>query len=182
MINSFDDFKNLLAELFGQPLNQEAEVAAQDFWQNISAIEDGILQGSLVINVDVFDLARSFPEYKGYHVWKGLSILLFLVALPAFFFSWKIALGLIFVSAVINAIGNKQRRDTGEKIASGIQSAVANGDISKGLGKLCAHYIAGHVQIASDFGRARCPQLPSDVFTGERNFIKYKNGSAQHQN
>jgi len=167
-----DDFKSLLSELFGQPLNQKAEVAAQDFWQNILAMADGISRGSISINVDVLALARAFPEYKGYQVWQGLAILMFLVALPVFIFSWKIALGLIVGSIVVYFIGNIKRRIMGQKFVSGIQSAVAAGDMVKGLGSLCAHYIAGNVQLASGLGRAHWPQLPSNVLTGEQNFIQ----------
>lgn len=111
---SFDDFKSLLVNLFGQPLNQKAEVAAQDFWQNISAIADGISQGSIVINVDVLALARAFPEYNGYQVWKGLGIFVFLVALPVFIFSWKIAIGLI-VGSILDF-----KHGTGEKYSQNI--------------------------------------------------------------
>ena len=169
---SFDDFKILLVNLFGQPLNQKTEVAAQDFWQNISAMADGISQGSIVINVDVLALARAFPEYKGYQVWKGLAIFVFLVALPVFIFSWKIAIGLIVGSIVVPAISNIHRRNTGHKFVSGIQLAVAAGDMSKGLGNLCAHYIAGNVQLASGLGRAHWPQLPSDILMGKQNDIQ----------
>ena len=169
---SFYDFKILLSDLFGQPLNQKAEVAAHDFWQNISVISDGISQGSIAINVDVLRLAHAFSEYKGYQVWKGLAIIVFLVALLVFIFSWKIALGLIFGSVVVHTIGNIQRRKTGEKFVSDIQLAVAVGDMSKGLGNLCAHYIAGNVELGSGLGRAHWPQLPSDVLTGKQNFIK----------
>ncbi|MBW2664223.1 MAG: hypothetical protein JRD93_20165 [Deltaproteobacteria bacterium] len=168
----FYDFKRLLSDLFGQPLNQKAEVAAHDFWQNISAMADGISQGSIAINVDVLALARAFSEYKGDQVWKGLAIFVFWVARLVFIFSWKIALGLIFGSIVVHAIGNIQRRNTGQKFVSGIQSAVAVGDMSKGLGNLCAHYIAGNVQLASGLGLAHWPQLPSDVLTGKQNFIQ----------
>ena len=42
---SFDDFKSVLTDLFGQSLNQKAEVAAQNFWENVSAISDGVSQG-----------------------------------------------------------------------------------------------------------------------------------------
>ncbi len=167
-----DDFKGLLSDLFGQPLNRKAEVAAQDFWENISAMADGVSKGTIVINVDVLALARAFPEYKGYQVWKGLATLVFLVALPVFIFSWKIAFGLIAASVVVHALGNVQRRATGQRFVSGIQSAIASGDMSKGLGCLCAHYIAGNVHFASDLGRAHWPQFPSDVLTGQQNFIQ----------
>jgi len=169
---SHDDFKALLSDIFGQPLNRKAEVAAQDFWENISAMAEGVSQGSIAINVDVLALFRAFPEYKGYQVWKGLAILFFLVALAVFIFSWKIALGLIAAGVVIHAIGNVQRRATGQRFVAGIQSAVAAGDMSKGLGILCAHYIAGNVQLGSGLSRAHWPQFPSDVLTGQENLIQ----------
>ena len=171
-IKSFDNFKNLLAELFGQPLNKESEVAAQDFWKNISPIAEGITQGTIIISVDVLSLSLAFPEYKTYQVWKGLAIYVFLAALPVFFFSWKIALGILAASVITHSIGNVKRRATGRKFAADIHASISGSDIAKGLVNLCAHYIAGNVQLASGTGRAHWPQFPSDVFTGNRNFIK----------
>jgi hypothetical protein len=169
---SIDDFKNLLTDLFGQPLNQKAEVAALDFLQNISSIAEGISQGSITINVDVLALSRAFPEYKTYQVWKGISILVFIIALPIFIFSWKIALSIIAASIVLHVIGNLKRRVTGQRFVSDIKAAIAAGDMSKGLGNLCAQYIAGNIQLASGIGRAHWPQIPSDVLIGKQNFIK----------
>jgi len=169
---SLDDFKSVLAELFGQPLNEKAEAATQDFWRNVYAISEGVSQGSIVINVDVLALARAFPEYKIYQIWKGLTILVFVVALPIFIFSWEIAIGVLVVSVVCHVIGNIQRRLTGQKFISNIQAAIATGDISKGIANLCAQYIAGNVQLASSHGSAHWPQIPSDVLTGQQNFIQ----------
>ncbi|MCF7981915.1 MAG: hypothetical protein K9K86_08015 [Pseudomonadales bacterium] len=169
---SLDDFKSILTDLFGQPLNDKAEVAAQDFWQNVSAISEGVSQGSIAINVDVLSLARAFPEYKTYQVWKGLAILVFVLALPIFIFSWQIALGILVASAVCHAVGNMQRRVTGQRFVSDIQAAITAGDVSKGIANLCAQYIAGNVQLASSLGQAHWPQRPSDVLTGKRSLIQ----------
>lgn len=151
---SFDDFKNVLADLFGQPLNKKVEVAAQDFWQNVSAISDGVSQGSIAINVDVFALARTFPEYRTYQVWKGLSIIVFLVALPVFIFSWKIAIGIVVASVVCRTTGNMRRRVSGQRFVSDLRAAITAGDVLTGIGNLCAQYIAGNVQLASSHGQA----------------------------
>ena len=70
--SSLAAFMSLLSGLFGQPLNKEAKVAALDFWQNISTITDGVAQGSISIYPDFLFLARDFPEYKKYQIWKGL--------------------------------------------------------------------------------------------------------------
>ncbi len=169
---SFADFKNVLADLFGQPLNQKAEVAAQNFWQNVSAISDGVSRGSIAINVDVLALARAFPEYKTYQVWKGLSIIVFLIALPVFIFSWKIALGIVAASVVCHTTGNMRRRVSGQRFVSDLRAAITAGDVSTGIGNLCAQYIAGNIQLFSSLGQARWPQLPSDVLTGQQNFIR----------
>lgn len=172
MVKSFDDFKNLLVDLFGQPLNQEAEVAARDFWKNVSLIAEGVSQGNIAINVDVLSLSRAFPEYKTYQVWKGLGIFIFLAALPVFFFSWKTSVGILAASMIIYSMGNAKRRAIGQRFVSDIQASITAGDMAKGLGKLCAHYIAGHLQLASVTGRAHWPQMPSDVLTGQRTFIQ----------
>jgi hypothetical protein len=168
---SFDDFKNVLADLFGQPLNQKAEVAAQDFWKNVSDISEGVSQGNIGINVDILALARAFPEYKRYQVWKGLSIIVFLVALVVLIFSWKFAIVIVVAGVVFHIIGNVQRRASGQKFISGLREAVTAGDVSKGIGNLCAQYIAGNIQLSSNLGRAHWPQLPSDVLNGQQNFI-----------
>ena len=140
MINanmSLADFKDVLGDLFGQPLNQKAEVAAQNFWQNVSAISDGVSRGSISISVDVLSLARAFPEYKTYQVWKVLSIIFFLVSLPVFIFFWKIALGIVAASVVCHAIGNMQRRVSGQRFVSDLRAAITAGDVAKGIGNLC---------------------------------------------
>jgi len=160
---SFDDFKGILADIFGQPLNENAEVAARDFWENVTTISEEIAHGSIAINVDVLALARAFPEYKTYQVWKGLAVLAFIIALPVFIFSWKIAVGILAVSVVSQAIGNMQRRATGRRFVSDIQRAIVTGDVPKGIGNLCAHYIAGNIQLASSLGQAHWPQPPSDI-------------------
>ncbi len=134
MIKSFDDFKNLLAELFGQSLNQEAEVAAQDFWKNVSPIAEGVSQGTIAINVDVLSLSLAFPEYKTYQVWKGLAVFIFLVALPGFFFSWKIALGILAASVITHSIGNLKRRATGHKFVADIQAPLQPETWQRALG------------------------------------------------
>ena len=169
---TLDDFRVVLSDLFGQPLNQKAEVAAQDFWQHVSAIADGVSQGNIAIHVDVLALARAFPEYRTYQVWKGLAILVFLIALPLFLFSWPTALGVLAASIICHAIGNMQRRVSAQRFVSRLRAAIAAGDVSKGIGNLCAQYIAGNVQLASSLGRVHWPQLPSDVLTGHQNLIQ----------
>ncbi|MBW2595808.1 MAG: hypothetical protein JRC93_07500 [Deltaproteobacteria bacterium] len=167
---SLDDFKSLLADLFGQPLKQEAEVATRDFWQNISAITDGVSQGSISIYPDFLFLSRDFPEYKKHYVWKGLAILIFLISLPVFIFSWGIAIFILALSVICHITGNLQRKVSGQKFVSGIKTSIIARDLSKGVGKLCAHYIAGHVLLVSNIGRAHWPRLPSDVLTGKQDF------------
>ena len=168
---SLDNFKSILADLLGQPLNEKADVAAQDFWQNACAISEGVSQGRITIHVDVLALARAFPEYKTYQVWKGLAILVFLIALPVFIFSWITALGILAAGVACYAIGNMQRRVSGQKYVLELKTAVVAGDVSKGIGNLCAQYIAGHVQLASSLGQAHWPQYPSNILTGEQNLI-----------
>ena len=83
---SLDDFKNLLAELFGQPLNQEAEVAARDFWQNVSPIAEGVSQGTIAINVDVLRLSLAFLNIKRIKFGKALPFLSFWLRCRSSFF------------------------------------------------------------------------------------------------
>ena len=73
---------------------------------------------------------------------------------------------------IIHTTGTVKRRATGNKFVADIQASIAAEDMAKGLGNLCAHYIAGNVQLASGVGRAHWPQLPSDVLTGKQNFIQ----------
>jgi len=51
------DFKKELTGLFGQPLNEKAEVAAPDLLKNISAMTEGVSQDEIIINLDVLALA-----------------------------------------------------------------------------------------------------------------------------
>ena len=165
MIKSFDDFKNLLAELLGQPLNQEAEVAAQDFWKNVSPIAEGVSQGTIAINVDVLRLSLAFPEYKTYQVWKGLAIFIF-----HFFMENRSR----HRCCKRNHSFHRQckAKSHGAQVCCRYPGIHCSRGNSEGFWNLCAHYIAGNVQLASVQGRAHWPQLPSDILTGKENFIK----------
>ena len=169
---TLEEFKAVLAELFGQPLNAKAEVAAEDFWGNLSIIEEGVTQGSIAIRVDSSRIARAFPEYRTYQVWKGLAIVLFLIALPVLLFSWQIALCTVLASVLCHTFGNAQRLQSGKMFVSAVVTAIAAGDVKNGTGNLCAQYIAGNVQLESRLGGVHWPRYPSDVLTGQERTVE----------
>jgi len=127
---SLDEFRKLLSDLFGQELTEQADVAAEDFWKNMAAIARGVGDGSIGINVSVLSLVKSFPQYGGYHVWKGLAIVLFLIGLIVLFFEWKIALGVVLLAVISQTIGKVKRRRSGQRFLEEIKSGIAGGDLS----------------------------------------------------
>jgi len=163
---TFDQFKDILSEIFGQPLNPESEGVARDFWANMEPIAQGVVSGTIRVRVDLLALARVMPQYKSYQTWKGLGCMAFLVGAAAFLFSWKLGMAMLVGSAVASAMADRQRRISGREFVSGIQGEIKAGRTARGAGRLCAHYIAGHVQLATGNKGVHWPENPSDVLAG----------------
>lgn len=164
-------FQETISEVFGQPLTNQAEEASQDFWNHWNEILHSIDDDSMHINVDMLFLSKNFPEYGRYNVWKGLSIIVLLVGLILFIFSWKIAVATLIVGIGLRFYGNAVKSRGGQRFIEELKSKIIQHE-TKGMAKLCAHYIAGNIQLTSNRGQAHWPAYPSCVFGGEMKFIK----------
>lgn len=168
---SLKTFQEQIEAVVGQPLTPAADLAAEDFWRNWSAIFEGIANDSIILNPDMIFLSRNFPEYGRYHIWKGLALIAFLVGIVLLFFYWPAGVILLLVGVGCNFYSKFKKVADGKKFIEELRKEVIQNLLSKGVAKLCAHYIAGTIQLASANGQAHWPQYPSDVITGDKNFI-----------
>lgn len=171
--HSLIEFFERLQELLGQPLNDRASFAAEDFFRHMDAIRAGINSDEIRIGVDMLYLSLNFPEYKGYQAWKGVGWILLPVALIVFFFSWKISAFIIGVSLFFFALGRYKRYSDGRSFQLELVEGAKEGGLD-GMAKICAHYIAGTVGLLTPTFQAFCPVYPSTIFTGEARYIKEK--------
>jgi len=168
---SVHKFQEIISEIFGQPLTNQAEEASQDFWNHWNEILNSINDDSMHINVDMLFLSRNFPEYGRYNIFKGLSIILLLVGLVLLFFSWMIAVATLIASFVLRSYGNSVKSKSGQRFIEELKSEIIKNE-AKGMANLCAHYIAGTIQLLTNRGQAHWPAYPSCVFGGDVKFIK----------
>lgn len=168
------EFIERLQELFGQPLNDRAALAAEDFFHHMDAIRAGITSGQIHIGVDMLFLSLKFPEYTRYQAWKGIGWILLPVALIVFFFSWKISVLIIAASFFFFVLGSYKRHSDGQRFQKELVAGVSNKSDQDGMAKICAHYIAGTIGFLTPSFQAHWPLYPSTIFTGERLFIEDK--------
>lgn len=173
---SYQDFKSTLEEIFGQNLTDRADLATKDFWNNWDDLYGQLKQGLIVINVDALMLGQKLPEYKKYHPIKGAAKLIFLAGIVTLFFNWKIGLGVIGLGVIINIYGSTVKNRTKTDFAENILTNINEDNLKEGMGTLCSHYIAGTVQLNGDNGKAHWPQFPSNVLTGDTDFIPNEKG------
>lgn len=172
--HSLAEFIERLQELLGQPLNDRAALAAEDFLRHMDAIRAGITSNQIRIGVDMLFLALNFPEYKRYHVWKGIGWILLPVSLVTFFFSWKISVSIIAASFSFFELGNYKRHSDGRRFQEKLVKGASTTNDPDGMAIICAHYIAGSIGFLTPSFRASWPLYPSTVFSGEHRFIEEK--------
>lgn len=168
---SLQKFKSTLEEIFGQKLTPEAELATDDFFNSWRDLFEGLKNESIRINVDMLFLSKNFPEYGQYKGWKGLSMIIILIGLVLFFFSWKIAVAALVLGIGISFYSKIAKSSAGRKFIDEIKKEL-NNNPSMGMAKICTHYIAGTIQLASQYGQAHWPVYPSSVFGGDVRFIQ----------
>lgn len=169
---TLSQFKQQISGLFGQPLTLAASEAAEDFYRNWDTIFDGVTHDSIRTNVDVLALARQFKQYGKYHIWKGLGMLLVVTGLVLVFFLWQLATVVVVAGVCIYLLGDYVRVAEGRKFSLNLIDGIKRNPSDTGMAALCAHYIAGTIELASDNARAHWPQHPSDVLTGNTSFIQ----------
>ncbi|MFP3873742.1 MAG: hypothetical protein ACLFV1_04735 [Thiohalophilus sp.] len=171
-IPTFDEFKNNIEELFGQQLTGPASVAAEDFYNNWSSFGALIENRSLSAQVDALRLGLNFPQYKRYHSWKGAGKLLFILGLVIVWFYWSIGVVLLAIGVGLHLWGGRIQHNDAKNFAEELMKEATLSPATGGFAKLCSHYIAGTIQLASPSGIAHWPQYPSNVITGEQSFIQ----------
>lgn len=165
-----DEFKVEIETLFGQPLTKPASDAAEDFWVHWSSFTALTEQRSLALHVDPLALGRNFPQYKRYHVWKGAGKVAILLGIVVIWFLWQLGALLIVVGAGLDLWGGRIKSGDAKKFSEDLMEE-AMLEPSSGYAKVCAHYIAGTIQLVSPICTAHWPQFPSNVVTGEHTFI-----------
>jgi len=163
---SLNQFVSLLEEKYGQALKPQARIGAEDFWKYLENIKDGILSDEIDITIDMFSIARAFPEYASHQTWKGLSILFLVAAVPLFFYNWIFGALSVVVGIVVKVLGNMVLRSNGQRFVRDIADGMRKNDLSSGIGSLCAYYLSGMVQLSSAKGYSSWPHFPSNVITG----------------
>ncbi len=164
-------FKEQIEAVFKQSLTSAASLAAEDFWRNWPVIFEGISNDSIIIKTDMLFLSRNFPEYGKYHIWKGLALISFLAGIVMLFFYWQAGVIIIVVGVCSNFYSKLKKVATVKKFTEDMRKEIIQNPLSMGMAKLCAHYIAGIVQFSSAKCKAHWPQYPSNVITGEIEFI-----------
>jgi hypothetical protein len=161
----YEKFKASVEKSFGRDLTEEAEKAAVDFFNFLKELTDGMSAGSIGVNVDVSRASAAFPALKRYMPWGGIAIILWIFAFVIAIFSWKFAIFVTLLGICAKIYSSRiKKRD-----AYGFARKVildATSDHEEGMAKLCAHYIAGHIQLYSRSHRAHWPILPSSVLGG----------------
>lgn len=168
---SLQKFQEQIEAVFGQSLTAAASLAAEDFWRNWFAFFDGISNDSIILNPDMLFLSRNFPEYRKYRFWKGLSLIAFLAGIILLFFYWKAGVIMLLLGVGSNFYSKFKKVADGREFIQVLREEVMQNPLSKGMAKLCAHYIAGDIQLASANELAHWPQSPSNVITGGIKFI-----------
>ena len=115
-------FQETISEVFGQPLTNQAEKASQDFCDHWNEILSSISDNSMRINVDMLFLSKNFPEHGRYNVWKGLSIIVLVVGLIFFIFSWKFAVATLIVGFVLLFYGNAVKSRGGQRFVEELKT------------------------------------------------------------
>lgn len=164
-------FKEQLGAIFGQSLTSAANLAAEDFWENWSAIFEGISNDWITVQPDMLFLSKNFPEYGRYHIWKGLSLIIFLAGIILLFFYWQAGVCLLILGFGLNYYSKYKRGSDGRRFVKNLRKEVIQNPQSKGMAKLCSNYIVGTIQLSSSKGDAHWPQYPSNIITGEIKLI-----------
>jgi len=164
-------FKEQLEAIFGQSLTSAANLAAEDFWGNWSAIFEGISNDWIMVQPDMLFLSKNIPEYRKFQIWKGLSLIAFLIGVILLFFFWQIGVCLLILGFGFNYYSKHKRVSDGQRFVKNLRKDVTQNPQSVGMAKLCSHYIAGTIQLSKGIIQAHWPQYPSNVLTGIIRFI-----------
>jgi len=168
---ALEDFISQIEEVFSQPLTESASDVAEDFWNHWEKFVIGISNNAVVANVDALRLGMNFPQYKRYHTWKGLGKALIFGAIILVWFWWPGSIAILTLGIASHIYGSyisaKDIRQFSEELIDSAKTSSSD----HGFAKLCAHYIAGTIQLSSEAGSAHWPQYPSNALSGKQSFV-----------
>ena len=168
---SLDEFKAQIETQSGQSLTKPASDAAEDFWEHWASFSALIAQHSLTVHVDALQLGMNFPQYKRYHIWKGAGTTAILLGIVSVWFLWQLGAFSIVVGIGLHLWGGRVKFNDARNLSEELMVEVTLNPSDGGYARLCAHYIAGTIQIVSPTGSAHWPEFPSNVVTGQRVFV-----------
>jgi hypothetical protein len=161
-----------LEEKFGK-LTPQAKHCMEDFYENYQEFINSIQTDKIIIFAPANLLANKLqePKYTKYKKYENLSRLLAIAGLIYIFFNWKIGLGLILVSLVINLISKKIKKRISGDFEALLTSKIKL-DLDEGMFDICQYYIAGILMLASNKGKAFIPLIPSYSLTGIKEYAR----------
>lgn len=163
----YPEFKVALEKIPQQPLSSEEELVAEDFWRHWDELCQGLASQRIRIHTDTFYAPLAVPELKRYHMYKGLGKMLILVGVVLLLFSWKIAAGVLFAGLAIHVYGDHIRNTDFSRFADEIATAAMACQDGSGMIQLCAHYMAGTIDLETANRRVHLFEYPSNVVTGD---------------
>ena len=169
---SFEEFTGQIERLFGKSLTPPAIQAAADFWDHWTAFMQLVSERHLSAHVDPFFLAHNFSQYSRYRTWKGAGLVCLVLGLLVVWFVWPIGIALFAIGISLHIFGNRVRFNDAKTFTEEVMKDATLNAANAGFARLCAHYIAGIVQLATPVASAHWPQHPSNVITGTRTFIE----------
>lgn len=139
-----------------------------NYWSSFSSL---IAEHSLTVHVDALRLGMNFPQYKRYHVWKGVGTVSLLLGIVSLWFLWQFGAVLISAGIGLHLWGGHLKFSYAKNFAEELTKEATLNPADAGYARLCANYIAGIIQFVSPAGSAHWPQFPSNAITGEQSFI-----------
>lgn len=164
---TLEAFRQQIRSVLGQPdLTPPVAKVVEDFWNSWSPFETAVAAGTVSLSVDMFHLGRNFPDYKRYHPWKGAGKLILALAFVIVWFQWIFGAIVGLIGFALHIYGEHLRKADGQRFMKSLITSVTEGTPT-GMANLCAHYIAGTVELVNGPSRAYWPLYPSNVLTGK---------------
>jgi len=169
---TWDEFVSQIEQEFKEPLTDPAREAVADYWNHWTSFTDFNTKRLLSAHINVIFLKHNFPQYKRYDAWKGVGLIFILIGLVIALFSWIIGIILLLSGLGIRYYSNHSFYNDAKAYAEDIMKEATINPINNGYARLCANYIAGVVDLATQQLYSEWPQHPSNVLTGSRTFIE----------
>jgi hypothetical protein len=169
---SLKTFRQQIRSVSGQPdLTPPVAEVVEDFWNSWSSFETSIAGGTVSLSVDMFRLGSIFPERKRYHPWKGAGKLILMLAFLLVWFQWMFGAMVGLIGLALHIYGEHLRKADAQRFMESLIAGVTEGTPT-GMANLCAHYVAGTVELVNGPSRAYWPLYPSNVLTGKNARVK----------